>query len=114
MKLKYFILMVIIFAIMTRSFISFVNERADKAAKEISFRCIITRIYQEPNQHDMYFFDVHTDCGIPGVTASFWWYSWEFASVGDSIIKPPDSLMIIIKKPNGESREFYYRSEIPR
>ena len=109
MKAKYFILIVIIFAILIRSCISFVNGRAKKAEKEVSFRGVITKIYRIPMQHDMRVFDVQTENGEIGVTADNWWYSWDFASVGDSIIKPPDTLMIIIKKPNGESKEFFYR-----
>ena len=99
---------------MARSFISFVNGRTDKAVKKISYSGVITKIYRIPRQHDMRVFDIQTEYGETGITASNWWYSWKFASVGDSIIKPPDTLMIIIKKPTGESREFYYRSESPK
>ena len=109
MKAKYFILIVIIFTIMIRSFISFVNGRAKKAEKEVSFSGIITKLYRIPMQHDMRVFDVQTEYGEIGVTADNWWYLWEFASVGDSIIKPPDTLMVIIKKPDGRSKEFFYR-----
>jgi len=112
MKLKYYIIffsVVILFAIMIRSFISFVNGRAKMAEKEVFFRGVITKIYRIPNQHDMRVFDIKTEYGESVVSADNWWYLWEFASVGDSIIKPPDTLMIIIKKPNGESKEFYYR-----
>jgi len=108
MKLKYFILIVIVFAIIWRSFISFVNNIDEKKVKKGFYKGVITKIYREPMQHDMYFFDIHTECGVTGVTASFWSKSWEFASVGDSIIKPPDTLMTIIIKPNGESKEFFY------
>jgi hypothetical protein len=95
---------------MYRSFISFVNGRAEKAEKEDFYRGVITKIYREPMKHDNHFFDIHTEeLGETTLNASFWSKSWEFASVGDSIIKPPDTLMIIIKKPNGESKEFYYR-----
>jgi len=94
---------------MYRSFISFVNNSDDRIVKKGFYSGVITKIYREPMQHDMWFFDIDTECGVSGVTASFWSKSWEFASVGDSIIKPPDTLMIIIKKPNGESKEFYYR-----
>ena len=110
MKAKYFILIVIIFAIMIRSFISFVNNMGKKKVKEDFYRGIITRIYQEPMKHNMYFFDINTEYGKTGETASFWYpLPWEFADVGDSIIKPPDTLMIIIKKPDGRSKEFFYR-----
>ena len=114
MKLKYCILIVIIFAIIWRSCMSFVNNRDEKKVKKGFYSGVITNIYQVPTRHNNYFFDIHAECGVSGVTASWWWHSWEFAEVGDSIIKPPDTLMIIIKKPNGESREFYYRSESPR
>jgi hypothetical protein len=88
------------------SCISCINK---KALKEVEYKGIITKIYQDPMQHNMYFFDIYTEYGDAGVTASLWPYSWEYASVGDSIIKPPDTLMIIIKKPDGSSKEFFYR-----
>jgi hypothetical protein len=110
MKAKHFFLIAPIVAIMTYLFISFVNGRAEKKAKEIYYRGVITKIHQEPMQHNMYFFDIHTkEYGETETTASFWRHSWKYASVGDSIIKPPDTLMIIIKKPDGNSKEFFYR-----
>jgi hypothetical protein len=93
---------------MTYLFISFVNESSKKSVKEDFYRGVITRIYQEPMKHNMYFFDIHTNDGETGETASFWRHSWKYASVGDSIIKPPDTLMIIIKKPDGSSKGFFY------
>jgi hypothetical protein len=90
-------------------FISLVNDRAEKDTKKDYFKGVITKIYQIPMKHNMRVFDIHTEYGESGVTADHWPYSWEYASVGDSIIKPPDTLMIIIKKPDGSSKEFFYR-----
>jgi hypothetical protein len=96
---------------MTYFFISFVNDRAEKSVKEVHYKGRITKIYQVPMKHNNFFFDIYTEeYAETSETASDWWYSsWEYASVGDSIIKPPDTLMIIIKKPDGSSKEFFYR-----
>ena len=111
MKEKHFVLIVILFVIFWSSFFSFVNKRAKNAIKAVYYCGIITKVYRIPNQRDMPAFDVQTEYDVIVVDAGSWWHSWAFASVGDSIIKPPDALMIIIKKPDGRSQEFFYRSK---
>ena len=59
--------------------------------------------------HNIYAFSVNTKFGEMGVTAESFPRSWEYASVGDSIIKPKDELRIIIKKKDGSSQSFDYR-----
>ena len=114
MKLKYFIVIVILFAIVWRIFISFVNGRTQDVIKKVNYAGVITKIYQEPTRHNNYFFEICIEKDVETtINASWWWHSWAFANVGDSIIKPPDTLMIIIKKPDGRSQEFFYRSERP-
>ena len=112
MKSKYFILFfltVIIVAITTHFCISFANENTDKKIKKESYSGIITDVFRQTWNHDMWTFTVKIDSVEMKECAEWYPYSWEYASVGDSIIKPPDTLIIIIKKPNGESKDFFYR-----
>ena len=112
MKPKYlilFILTVIIVALTTRFCISFANENAEKKMKKDFYKGVITEIYQEPMNHNRWAFAVKIDSLEKEKCAECFPYSWEYACIGDSIIKPPDTLMIVIKKPNGESKEFFYR-----
>ena len=112
MKPKYlilFILTVIIVAITTHFCISFANENTDKWIKKESYSGVITDIFRQTWNHDMWIFTVKIDSLEKEKCAECFPYSWEYASIGDSIIKPPDTLMIVIKKPNGESKEFFYR-----
>jgi hypothetical protein len=109
MKAKHFISIVIIFAVMIYSFIFFVNGTAKRKVKEMIFKGVITKIYNHWN-HNLYTFTICTEKSEDiDVTIEHWPYSWEYASIGDSIIKPPNTLMIIIKKPDGNSKEFFYR-----
>ena len=93
-------------------FLSFSCIRIDGAKKSIkknAYLGIITDIFRDKWNHDMRTFKIKIDSVEMEECADCFPYSWEYARVGDSIIKPPDTLMIIIKKPNGESKEFFYR-----
>ena len=93
-------------------FLSFSCIRIDGAKKSIkrdAYQGIITDIFREPWNHNALVFMVKIDSLDMKKYADCFPYSWEYARVGDSIIKPPDTLMIVIKKPNGESKEFFYR-----
>ncbi len=76
--------------------------------KRNAYKGIITKKYIPPYSHEMYAFKVKTDSSEFEEIADFFSYSYEYAEVGDSIIKPSDTLMIIIKK-DSTYRKFFYR-----
>jgi len=80
-----------------------------KQAKEEYYKGKIIKIYRNDKQHYMYYFDIQTRYQIISKNAEMWSELWSNAQVGDSIIKPPDTLMIIIKKNDSTKREFFYK-----
>jgi hypothetical protein len=98
----------ILILIILFSFVSCINELSKKRIKSVEYRGTIVDIYQSWN-HNVFSFLVNSENGEFQENAESWPYSWEYASIGDSIIKPPDTLMIIIKKPDGSGKEFFYR-----
>jgi len=84
-------------------------DTGKKESKAECFKGIITKIYQDDKQHYMYTFEIHTPNQVIIENAEIWSKSWSYAQVGDSIIKPTDTLMIIIKKNDSTEREFFYK-----
>ena len=77
--------------------------------KKMNFKGTITRIYEDKRSHYEYCFEIKTDSDIFEINAEDWRsHSWEYATVGDSIIKPADTLMIIIKKNDSTFKKFSY------
>jgi len=77
--------------------------------KKVAFKGLIAKIYQDVDNHSMYTFLIKTsDKSITGV-ADVFPNSWEYASVGDSIIKEKDELYIKIIRKNGEYKRFYFQ-----
>ncbi len=58
----------------------------------------------------MYTFTIKSDSIEFDDIIDFYSDAWQYAKVGDSIIKPADTLMIIIKMNDSTSREFLYKS----
>jgi len=79
-----------------------------KKTYKISYKGIIVKNYQDDNNHGMLTFDVLNNNYTFSVTSVKWPRSWEYAEIGDSIIKPPDTLILIIKKPDGSEKHFNY------
>jgi hypothetical protein len=104
MKIKIVLIFVLILY-----FCSCVNGPVKQRTKELEFRGKISKIYNDTKNHYMYTFNILTEGGEISEVAEFWPNSWEYASVGDSIIKPKDELKIIIKKPDGSWDVFFYR-----
>ena len=90
-------------------FIFFTNENAKKKIKKDAYRGIITDIFRDSWDNEKWVFTVKVDSLEREQCVDHLSYSWEYACVGDSIIKPLDTSIIIIKKPNGESKEFVLR-----
>jgi len=73
-----------------------------------SFKGVIIKKYQNDKNHGMLTFDIVNNNQKFWVISERWPRCWEFAEVGDSIIKPPDTLILTIKKPNGTEKHFNY------
>jgi hypothetical protein len=71
------------------------------------YRGIIIKVYRDPDNHEMGTFTVKTDSSKFEEIADLYSQSWDYANAGDSIIKPVDTLMIIIKKNDSTFKEFY-------
>ena len=105
MKIKIFLLSTIILML----FLSCINEMARNKIKQDEYKGIIVDKYKESINHDARTFMILIDNNNYETSAEFWPYAWEYASVGDSIIKPKDELKIIIKKKDGSSDVFFYQ-----
>ena len=90
-------------------FIYFTNENAKKKIKKDAYCGVITDIYRDSRDNEKWIFKIKVDSLEREQCLDHFSYSWEYACIGDSIIKPFDTLMIIIKKPNGESKGFVLR-----
>jgi hypothetical protein len=104
MNLKLFI---VLFSIILCSCIRIDTGKND--TKKENYKGIITKIYQDDKEHYMYTFEIKTNTIIFNECAQLWPKSWEYAKVGDSIIKKKDTLMITIKKNDSTYREFEYK-----
>jgi len=102
---KSFLIKLIIFAIcITSCKNSFQNQ-----IKELHFKGVILKIYNDVDNHNMYTFKIKTlNSGFKGV-ADIFPDSWSYAEVGDSIIKEKEELYITIKKKNGDSKIFHFQ-----
>jgi len=76
--------------------------------KNVSYNGVITRIFDDENNHLVTSFEISTKNGIIVDVADYYPRSWEFASVGDSISKIKGELSITIKKEKGEIEVFRY------
>lgn len=69
----------------------------------------IRSIYRDQNNHNVHVFNIESN-GIERILISdFFPQSWEYAAIGDSIIKKKEDSFIIIKKKNGSSKIFETR-----
>jgi hypothetical protein len=81
-------------------------DNGKKDRKRESYKGVINEIYQDKSHHSIW--RLNTSCNV-NVIGNDWPKSWEYAQVGDSIIKLSDTLMIIIKKNDSIYKEFYYK-----
>ena len=78
------------------------------ATYKLKYKGVILKNYQDDNNHGMLTFDVKDNDIKFSVLSEKWSNCWEYAEVGDSVIKLPDTLILIIKKPNGKEKHFKY------
>ena len=73
-----------------------------------SYKGIIVKNYRDNNNHGMYTFNILNNSYKFEVLSEVWPRCWEYAEIGDSVIKLPDTLMLIVKKPDGREKHFNY------
>ncbi|MBN1250658.1 MAG: hypothetical protein JXR51_15360 [Bacteroidales bacterium] len=84
-------------------------DTVEKYVKADSYKGVVTKIYQDKKNHMAYTFEIKSSDGeIFKDDFDVWPYIWDYAKVGDSIIKPADTLMIIVKKRDNSYKEFFY------
>ena len=79
-----------------------------KDVREMSFRGVLIKNYQDDNNHGMLTFDIQDQSKTFSIISERWAGCWKFARSGDSVIKLADTTMLIIKKPTGEEKHFFY------
>ena len=100
MRKKYLFLYIILFL--------FACKSSKDDVKDASFKGVINNKYNNYTTHGQWMFDVSSENDENScLYAEAFPKSWEFAEIGDSVIKIKDSLKIEIKKKNGTSRTFY-------
>jgi len=95
----------IFLCIFTLSCESVIKEKLTK----MSYRGVVTEIYRDPENHYAYTFSIRTSQNEFSTHADFYPKSWEWAEIGDSIIKEQGQLSVTIKKKDGECGVFYYQ-----
>jgi len=85
------------------------KDRVRNHIKDMRFKGIILKNFNDINNHNMYTFKIRTSTNTFDGVADIFPNSWSYAEVGDSIIKEKDELSITIKKKNGDSKTFYYQ-----
>jgi hypothetical protein len=71
------------------------------------YKGVIIKMFRDPDNHEMSTFTIKTDSTNFDEVADIYSQSWNYAKIGDSIIKPADTLMIIIKKNDSTYKEFF-------
>ena len=99
---------VLIFIVILLSSCIRIDTGKNKTLKD-NFKGVITKIYQDEIHHYTWTFQIKTTTDIIDRDAQLWPKCWEYAKVGDSIIKPADTLMIIITKNVNTSKKFFYK-----
>jgi len=84
-------------------------DTGKKYCREEHYSGVILDIYQDKINHYSWTYKISNTKFLFDRDAQLWPKSWEYAQVGDSIIKPADTLMIIIKKNDSTKREFFYK-----
>lgn len=81
-----------------------------KVILKVEVKGIITNIYQDKQNHQVYTFNVRANSWYDGTfIADFYPGSWEYASIGDSIIKNKGETFVTIKKADKFFRIFETR-----
>lgn len=82
-------------------------DGARESIKSTEFEGVITNTFKEFS-HNANVFRINAQNTSFEFSPDLWPDIWKYAEIGDSIIKPKDTLMIIIKKNDSISREFFY------
>ncbi len=84
------------------------KDRVRNHIKDIQFKGIVLKIFKDKDNHNMYTFKIKTSNNSLDGVADIFPNSWEYAEIGDSIIKEKGELYITIKKKNGDNKIFYF------
>lgn len=77
---------------------------------KVEVKGVITDIYQDRRNHEAYTFNVEANSWYNGAfIADFYPRSWEYATIGDSIIKNKGETFVTIKKSDGSFKTFETR-----
>jgi hypothetical protein len=74
-----------------------------------SYKGVVKKKYEELMNHNMWVFEVESENFKFKEGAEHFPKSWEYAEIGDSIIKKKGCPYITIKKHNGDSANFFYK-----
>lgn len=79
-------------------------------SRKMSFRGRIIQKYNDEWNHmsPMLLIDFNTGTQEE-IGMATWHKAWEYSEIGDSLIKQPDTLIIIVKKKDGTVKEFNYK-----
>jgi len=84
-------------------------DTGKNSCKVDDYKGVITKIFQDEIHHSTWTFQIKSDNGTFDRDAQLWPKSWEYAKVGDSILKQADTLLLIIMKNDTTQKEFNYK-----
>jgi len=84
-------------------------DTGKNSCKKDDYKGTITKIFQDEIHHYTWTFQIKSDNRTFDRDAQLWPKSWEYASVGDSILKQADTLILTVKKNDKTQKEFNYK-----
>lgn len=103
-------ILIVMFIVCIAGLTSCIRIDAGKnSCKKDNYKGVISKIYQDKIHHYTWTFQIKSDNSTFDRDAQLWPKSWEYAKVGDSILKQADTLMLIIKKNITTQKEFNYK-----
>lgn len=96
---------ILILAIFT--LISCEYDGGKEIIKSSGYKGVIIDAYRE-YPHNIAIFSIKTHDSSLKINPDSWPSLWEYAKIGDSIIKQKDTFLILVKKNDSIEKEFFY------
>jgi hypothetical protein len=106
LNMKRFLMVFLLFAL---NFSCIQYDSGKEFSKSNSYKGIIVGKYIRPHSDGMRAFAIKAGTIEFEEIVDFYPKLWEDGKVGDSIIKPADTLMIIVKNKDRKYQEFFYK-----
>lgn len=112
---KPLIIIVVIFTSLLLTLAAFVNYYNNKSNRNLYkkdvYKGIVYKKITESNRHGNSYLVVIDESDTFNISLYEWPYLWEYAELGDTLIKPADTLLLYVKKKNGTVKTIIYKEQ---